>query len=210
MQSSESQSPESHRSRRPEQLTILELMILIVGVAVGLWLVTKDVTNSGSGANAWLCVVVGVLGGLSAIGPLLLLLELRERRIRWGAGRVLWFALGMASWLLWPPLIYHRAWGSRGLTVATGEVWVCTTPLMAIYVMFAMLAGGWIKRASRRRQRSWREQFGLLLGIAWACTGSYIMYTLYMADFRNRAQPAAGAPQTQPVPAAAGGTTQNQ
>jgi hypothetical protein len=58
------------------------------------------------------------------------------------------------------------------------------TPLMAVYVTAALLAGGWLgKRRRRRRRLSWREQFGLLLGLCWACTGFYVLYILYHEDF---------------------------
>jgi hypothetical protein len=56
---------------------------------------------------------------------------------------------------------------------------------MAIYVTVALLAGGWLRRGRRRRWRSWREQFGLLLGLAWACTGLYVMYLFYGEPLRR-------------------------
>jgi len=57
--------------------------------------------------------------------------------------------------------------------------------LMAVYVVAALLAGGWLRRGRRRRfaRRSWRERFGLLLGLAWACTGAYVLFLLYSDDF---------------------------
>jgi hypothetical protein len=57
---------------------------------------------------------------------------------------------------------------------------------MAVYVTAALLAGGWLgKRRRRRLRRSWREQFGLLLGLCWACTGFYVLYVLYREDFTH-------------------------
>ena len=57
------------------------------------------------------------------------------------------------------------------------------TPLMALYVTLAMLSGGWLtKRRRKRMRRSWHETFGLLLGLAWACTGLYVLEMLYEAD----------------------------
>jgi hypothetical protein len=58
------------------------------------------------------------------------------------------------------------------------------TPLMAIYVTAGLLAGGWLRKSRRRRwKRSWREQYGLLLGLAWACTGGYVLYLIYRNEF---------------------------
>jgi hypothetical protein len=58
------------------------------------------------------------------------------------------------------------------------------TPLMALYVTIALLAGGWLRRPRRRRRarRSWTETFGLLLGLVWACTGLYVLATIYHGD----------------------------
>ena len=58
------------------------------------------------------------------------------------------------------------------------------TPLMAVYVTLALLAGGSFRRARRRRlRRSWQETFRLLLGLVWACTGFYFITTFYRNDF---------------------------
>ena len=54
---------------------------------------------------------------------------------------------------------------------------------MALYVTLGMLSGGWLtKRRRKRMTRSWPETFGLLLGLAWACTGLYVLEILYEAD----------------------------
>ena len=57
------------------------------------------------------------------------------------------------------------------------------TPLMALYVTLALLTGGWLtKRRRKRLARTWQESFGLILGLAWACTGLYVLEILYEAD----------------------------
>ena len=54
---------------------------------------------------------------------------------------------------------------------------------MALYVTLGMLSGGWLTKCRRKRMtRSWPETFGLLLGLAWACTGLYVLEILYEAD----------------------------
>ena len=62
-----------------------------------------------------------------------------------------------------------------------GLCWFYGTPLMAIYVTAALLAGGWLRR-HRRRRRSWREQFGLVLAALWCCTGFYVLYLIYREE----------------------------
>lgn len=174
--------------RGVQQLTLLELMLVIAGIALGLWLVLNDVREPADKSDPpfanWVIGLVGVLGGIATLGPVLLLLERLKTRERWGPGKILWFSQGMASWLLWPPVLYHRA--VKG-DLEQSSVWVCYfygTPLMAIYVTAALLAGGWFRRRGRRfRRLSWREQFGLILNLLWATTGFYVLYLIYREDW---------------------------
>ncbi len=180
--------PAANRPRRRQRLTLLELMILVAGFALAAWLVAPE-ARAPSGNNepeSWVFVLVVLLGGLSAVGPPILLAELRRRRRRWGAGKVVWFSQGIASWLLWPPVIYARARGDTMGHTMSGVCYFYGTPLMAIYVTAALLAGGWIRRGRGRfRRLSWRDQFGLVLGMLWACTGFYVIYLLYRNDFER-------------------------
>ncbi len=131
-----------------------------------------------------------LLGGLSLIGPPILLAERRRRlgRTRFGPGQVLWFSTGTASYLLWPPVIYRRLHMAPGVPPNGGSMGaVCYaygTPLMALYVTIALIAGGWLRKGRRKRRAlSWNETFGLILGLAWACTGLYVLELLYETDF---------------------------
>ncbi len=175
------------------------LMLLIAGVAVGFWIVVEDLRqlpqrqgsigfhpHFGSWDEAVFLVVLGGLGGLSVVGPPLLFWGRRRDRRRWGPGHVLWFSQGMASWLLWPPVIYKRVQGGRLVEASTGICWVYGTPLMAIYVVAALTAGHWIRRRRRRKPLAWPERFGLILGLLWAVTGVYVLYQLYRGDFGGR------------------------
>ena len=60
------------------------------------------------------------------------------------------------------------------------------TPLMAVYLTFAMLAGGWFRRRRRGAMaRSWSERFGLILALAWACLGLYVLSIFYREEFER-------------------------
>jgi hypothetical protein len=167
-------------------------MLLIAGAALGFWLALDAVKTQTQGkpsgpvdaaAGGWVFALVFFLGGLSLVGPPLLLLTAKKKR--WGAGRFLWFVQGTAAWLLWPPAVYHRVTSGSGSQVSMSSVcFFYGTPPMALYVTLSLLAGGHLKSSRRlRMHRSWQETFGLLLGLAWACTGLYIISLFYRQDF---------------------------
>ena len=173
------------------RFTILDMMLLIAGAAVGLWLVIVEGKDANGDEGAWLFYLVFLLGGLSTIGPPLLLWERYRRpgsgpRPRFRAGEFLWFCQGTATWLLWPPVIFHRvqARGGPEPRVLSSVCFFYGTPLMAIYVTIALIAGGWLRRPRRgaRARRSWTETFGLILGLIWACTGLYMLAQVYRSD----------------------------
>jgi hypothetical protein len=174
------------RRWQSDRLHVGVVMLLIAGVALGIWLALPEFQaelrndDIDQRIGAVLLLIVFVLGGLSLVGPPLLLLTARRRP--WGAGRFLWFAHGTAAWLLWPPIVYVRA-GGTGHRSASAACFFYGTPLMAVYVTLALLAGGHFRRSRRRRMsRSWQETFGLLLGLLWACTGLYLISTFYRSD----------------------------
>jgi hypothetical protein len=175
------------------------VMLLIAGAALSLWIIADDlrtlIGQEGNGPNdisfgKWdeilSSAIVFFLGGLSLIGPPLLLWTARRRA--WGAGRLLWFAHGTASWLLWPPFVYRKVmYSSPQSESISGVCYYYGTPLMAVYVTLALLASGRLKRSRRRRiYRSWQETFGLILGLAWACTGLYLITLFYRNDLFRR------------------------
>jgi hypothetical protein len=170
------------------RLTILDLILLIAGLAVGLWLAIGVIGGwPPENEESWLYFLIFVLGGISLIGPPLLLRERFRGRVRLGLGEWFWFCQGTAAWLLWPPIIVHRF--QDKVEVGRPMAGVCYaygTPLMALYITLALLAGGWLRpRHVRRRargRRRWTETFGLLVGLLWACTGLYVLVLIYRRD----------------------------
>lgn len=180
------------------RLGIGALMGMVAGIAVGFWIVVPslDADRDKPGLlplrDPWdeslFFVAIAILGGLSVLGPVILLLAKGRRpRARWGPGELIWFVQGMASWLLWPPVIYGRLRGKTIGDTTSGVCWAYGTPLMAIYMVAGLTAGRWIRRRRRgRRVWSWHERFGLMLGLLWAVSGLYVLYHLYRSDFFGR------------------------
>src|SRR5262249_5444871 len=82
------------------------LMALIAAGAFGFWMFLPPLRQEAPYRTAleWLNFAwifsVGVLGGLSLVGPPLLLWESRKSRRRWGPGKHHWFIQGTATWLM--------------------------------------------------------------------------------------------------------------
>ncbi|QDV36628.1 hypothetical protein [Tautonia plasticadhaerens] len=189
---------QSGRGDAQNRPTIGAMMLLIAGVGVGLAVM---IPLDGPGAeewNEWVFVLAGgVLGGASFVGvPLLIRERWRRPRRRFGPGQVIWFSQGTAAWLLWPPIVVGSISVNRGRNppiVDPSAPQICFaygTPLMAVYLTVALLAGGWwrprVRRRGGRRPRPvpWTERFGLLLGMGWAVLGLYVLSMIYRSKFR--------------------------
>ena len=178
---------------RTDRLSIGIVMLLVVGVAIGIWLVGEDLKELLSGGtnriprwgfgwlDSWMAIVAGsLLGGISLIGPPLLLL--RGRRRPWGPGRILWFTYGTATWVFWAPVVYLKAIDdNRSHSTRADEQIVLALPAVtSLFTMPAMVASGALGRSRRRRLfRSWQERFGVILGAGWTCMGLYWVAWLY-------------------------------
>lgn len=198
--------PSGPGSRQTDRLTVGVMLALVAGIGFSLWL-NQDVLDSemDGGSDSLIAFCAMILGGLSVVGlPLLLVrrfkVPARQRR-RWGPGQLLWFSQSAAAWLLWPPVILKRARASvGGQSIDPETARICYfygTPLMAVYVLFALAAGGWLRRPrrrgivprssvppGRRRVASWSESFGLWLGLLWALLGLFVHYVIYRDELR--------------------------
>lgn len=163
-------------------------MALIAGLSLGLWIILPEFREAQGFGNpeAWFGLVPFSLGGLSLVGPPLLIWARRRTSRPWGPGSLLWCTQGMASWLLWPPIVFVRAKQGNLNHSTTAGCYLYGTPLMAIYMTSALVFGGWFRKRRRRvMMRSWRERFGLGLALVWACFGLYVLSIFYREDFRR-------------------------
>lgn len=166
---------------RGERPTIRDALLLIAGAAFGLWLVTPAWREARNGTDDWLRVLAFVLGGVSCVGPPMLLWRRIRLRARLELGELLWFCLGTASWLLWPGAVFVRLKGSSMSNVMSMICFTYVSGLMALFATVTLFASGY---QVVRPNRSWRETLGLLLCGAWSALGAYLLYGIYRSDFR--------------------------
>jgi uncharacterized metal-binding protein len=169
-------------------MSLAVAMLMVAAAALGFWPINQDlrVPIAGPfGFGFWdEAIALGLafaLGGLSLLGPPLHLVRARGRR--WGAGRMVWFACGAASWTFWPPYFWVHAFrGSTLLVSHSAQYFFLLTPLIAILILASFLAGGWLRPRRRPLWLSWQENFGILLGLAWACLGIHRLAWLYYTE----------------------------
>jgi hypothetical protein len=158
-----------------------DAMLLIAGVATGLWF-SKGDRDLGISFGEWdgdvFVTTCYILGGLSLIGPPYLWVT--ARRQHWGEGRLHWLVLGAAVWLTWPGIALVSGRINTHSRDASNALFLVATPLVALCLGLGLLASGRLRYARRRLiRRSWQERFGLILGLAWSCTGVYLLALVY-------------------------------
>ncbi len=194
-------SPIRGRNRR---FSVVDGMAFVAGLAIAFWVFREPLLQAWNEPPppgsmgfrpffAWIdqfvyALVTVLLGGLSLAGIPLLLRDHQARPRRWGPGKTLWFAQGTAAWLLWPPVVYQKLSRPGTKESVSAICYFYGTPLMAVYMVAALWAGRSLrqKRRAERRVLCWRERFGLILGLAWACTGLYLLSMFYRMDVLRR------------------------
>lgn len=167
-------------SQRP---TISDLMILVAGIALGFWIATVVPRESRwrfSSIAEWNYLGQNVLWGLAIVG-LPLLFRGRSQCRTWGLGEWLWFANGVAAWLLAPPILIIHARGVGVSLVNLGAVFalVFVFPLSALAIALTLLLGGWPTLPWRTRNISWKGRVGAWLGLLGAFEGIVCLVLTY-------------------------------
>ena len=166
-----------------QQLTILEAMVLIAGVAFGLWLFQENIGRGQPlSGDFWLVCGVAVFGGLSLAGTPIILFDRFRKQRRWRSGAFLWLGMGLACWGIAPAIamIRLKLGSDRSMAVSC---FAYSLPLMGLFLLFACVIGGrpvprwWTCRGW------WPEWFGMWMLVGWSLTGLYVLFLIYRGLF---------------------------
>ena len=162
---------------RRDKLTILRLLLLTAGVAVGLRMFQWQLRrwDPSSDADWWRWMAAAILAGCSLPGPLFAIAR-RRSGARLKTGGILWLTLGLGAWMLLPAVLVDRY--RLGLTA----LYYCL-PLTALWTTLAAAAAGRLNRRSLGRDAPWFERFGLYLGLAWSPLGIWHIVVFYWVPF---------------------------
>lgn len=174
-----------HRAGSSEQLTIRDAMILIAGVAAGLWMfqhqIRYDQLFADPAGEAWLVTAVSLLGGAStAAVPLLLIDRIRTGR-RWRSSALCWLAVGLGSWSFVPALVVIRLKLARH--EAAVACYAYTLPLMGLFLFTALVLGGHPPPRWWACRGRWPEWLGMWILVGWSAAGGYVLYSIYSELF---------------------------
>jgi len=156
-----------------DEFTILRMLLLTAGVAVGLRVFWNGEFNP-SESGSYRIVAAAILNGLGLPGPLVTLRRKGQRPL--DLGGLLWVTIGLGAWLLLPP----------SLMKPDGSAVMClhyAVSLVCIWYLLAAVAGGRLRWASLRATPEWSERFGIYLAMAWVPLGLWIIWELYADAF---------------------------
>jgi hypothetical protein len=156
-----------------DEFTILRMLLLTAGVAVGL----RTFWDGEFDPRVWedyRIVAAAVLNGLGLPGPLITLRRRGQRPL--DLGGLLWVTIGLGAWLLLPPSLVKP----DGMAVSCLHYVVS---LVCIWYLLAAVIGGRLRWSTLRATTEWSERFGIYLAMAWVPLGIWILCELYADAF---------------------------
>ena len=170
-------APPGRRGESP--FRIADMLALVAALALGSWLVMPMFRGGDSLLSLRLVTAsTALLGSIALTGPPNPLIARRWLTRRpLGPGSLVWFATGMATWGLWPALIFVRA---RSVTLDRSLSFTCylyVAPLLGLFLTLSLLLSGSWRRG--RRPLGWRERVGRPMALAWSAVGGYLLYKIY-------------------------------
>ena len=160
-----------------DRLTILRLLLLTAGVAVGLAVFAPRITaTSATDTNQWRGLVNAVIIGLGLPAPLFCVRRRgSDRRI--GAGGLFALTAALGSLLMLPAAVVSVIAGdAKGMPAAC--LFYCL-PLVGLWYLLAALLSGHVGRHLFRPETPWTEKYGFLLALLWSPLGVWVLVDIY-------------------------------
>ncbi|NLX95625.1 MAG: hypothetical protein GXY83_05565 [Rhodopirellula sp.] len=163
----------------PDRLTILRLLLLTAGVAVGLGVFLPRSSDPWD-INTVLVVGNALVLGLALPAPLFTLRFGRRRERPLGPGGLFALTVGLGGLLMLPPAL------ASVVSPKPGSAAVClyyAMPLVGLWYLLAAALAGHVNRALFRPATPWVERYGLLLAALWSPLGAWHLANFYLEAF---------------------------
>ncbi|MBX7075426.1 MAG: hypothetical protein K1X71_19965 [Pirellulales bacterium] len=163
----------------PDRLTMLRLLAMVTGVAVGIFLFyPRPESTAQAQPLDWFSFCFATLAGATLVESLFVARRLYARH-RLGVGGYITLALGIGIWLLLPVAVVER--------LTTGEqavsCLVYVLPLGALWMFVAaLITAGLNPRRLLAHSPAWTDRCGILLAMLWSPLGAWFLFWLYQ-DF---------------------------
>jgi uncharacterized YccA/Bax inhibitor family protein len=172
------------RSDPRDRLTILRLLALTAGVAVGITVFAPDKPGR---AQDWLDLAHAVIIGLSLPAPFFILRFRRMTSAEFGPGVMFALMSSFGVLLMLPPAIVVRATPRPSSFDLSPSVTGClyfVLPLMSLWFVLACVLTGGARRAVLGSKTPWTERYGFFLAVVWSPLGIWHTYVFYLLAFK--------------------------
>jgi uncharacterized membrane protein YhaH (DUF805 family) len=165
-----------------DRLTIFRILVIVTALAIGIALYLPNTIELAE-VDSWRWLATTFMIGLSLAGPVFAFSRRRSHRL--GASGLLALTLGLGVLVMMPPAIMIRCYKGEG-HIEQSAVAVClfySMPMMSLWYLLAMTAGGRLTRRSFSRATPWSERYGLFLALLWSPLGMWVLWDCYSEAF---------------------------
>jgi hypothetical protein len=161
-----------------DRLTILRLLLLTAGVAVGLVIFAPRITEAyATDTDQWRGLASAVIIGLGLPAPLFCVRRpLRGRQL--GAGGLFALTAGLGSLVILPAAVIAMIANGEPKGMPVVCPYYCL-PLVGLWYLLAALLSGHAGRHLFRPETPWTERYGFLLALLWSPLGVWVLVDIY-------------------------------
>ncbi len=165
-----------------DRLTILRLLILTAGVAVGIVFFAPGYDGEEAWDNEkWRALATAVLIGLALPAPLFCARR-PQSETKLGAGGLFALTAGLGSLLMLPAAVIEWAGRTSPTAGADGMPATCLyycLPLVGLWYLLAALVSGYVGRSLFAPETPWTERYGILLALLFSPLGVWALVDIY-------------------------------